>query len=464
MVERFERGGGYAARCQVFLPLKRRQCKFPTYAGSAFCVHHVGTVQPSIAPVYSPAAEQCTPSDTRVPCPLDPRHSVFAHKLESHLRSCNRSKDADKLREQPWFSRGLHAACSAPPCAPAHDAGERADLRELIARIKAAHASLGELVQPAARAAERPAAPLPSSQKHAAQCAALAELAVRGARRDGEPRMFVEFGAGNATLSEAVALACAADPSASSGGAPPCTLVIVDKIVPRSKSDRRLRELPDVRMARLRTDICDVDLSRVRELGWGGRAHRCAMAKHLCGDAADLALRCCAHGASAASSGPPGTCAVDSVLIATCCHHRCSWGSYVNRGALLEWGLTEATFPLATAMSHWAVETGGGSARPEGARAGEGEACEREHAGARPKHAAALRALVAEQGLQLDGGERLAIGEMVKELLDAGRARFLCAAGYACARVERGFVPRHVTPENRLLRAEGFARAPERSR
>jgi hypothetical protein len=365
-----------------------------------------------------------------------------------------------------------------------------ASLEELTL-IRAAHATLtsGEVVRasggPGLQSGEEATEhgghappPLTSGSRHAAQCAAIAERVVRAMPR--APSALLEFGAGNARLSLAVALALAdraaselppAQPAAQSedaGRQERVRLVLVDRIVPRSKADNQLRERLGVEVARLRTDIVHLDLSRVPQLGWGLPAARCALAKHLCGEATDLALRCLAHSASCpldAISAPCSpalvhgseipkraafTCAVEHIFVATCCHHRCLWASYVNRAALVEWGLTEETFPLFCALAQWAAETGGGS----GASArGEGEQEEGEHSAARGKHSAVLRSLIAEQRIELDSEERLALGEMAKELLDAGRARFLEASGYECAWVEREFVARRVTPENRLLRA-----------
>lgn len=68
------------------------------------------------------------------------------------------------------------------------------------------------------------------------------------------------------------------------------------------------------------------------------------LAKHLCGAGTDVALRCgmqCEGSAAAAGSAadgrPAGTAATAprlrllGVAVAPCCHHRCTYGAYVNR-------------------------------------------------------------------------------------------------------------------------------------
>ncbi|KAG8466190.1 hypothetical protein KFE25_001946 [Diacronema lutheri] len=517
-----------APRCALFLPNKKRLCKFEALAGSRYCVHHEGSCYvPSAAPAEAHGVDGA--SQARVPCPLDPRHSVFAHKLAQHLRACNRQKALATLHRQAWYSEGMHAA----PRASVLDACP-VDLRALFTRIRAAHATLASAgvlrseghqalaagesheTSPTTTSSERapepsraspavagdaleeraavdrglaepdgpaheaePASgrtrPLATAQKHAAQCSALAARILRAVALGGTAVAFVEFGAGNASLTEAVANALdGRDPAA-----PRAQLVLIDRAVPRRKSDARLRELGHAQLARLRTDICDVDLTHVQQLDWSRDMCRCAMAKHLCGEATDLALHCLVRSASTpappavasplddserAAGGVRPCCAVDHVLIATCCHHRCRFESYVNRAALVEWGLAGSAFPVVCALSHWAVATDDRAGQQaiaaklaggRGAREGDGDgdgACE--HAGGCLNEVTALGRLVAEQRIAVGATERRALGVMAKELLDAGRALFLAASGYESAWVEREFVPKAVTPENRLLRAE----------
>jgi tRNA:m4X modification enzyme len=99
-------------------------------------------------------------------------------------------------------------------------------------------------------------------------------------------------------------------------------------------------------VGRLRVDIKDLDMTRVAAVA--GR-DVVVTGKHLCGAATDLALRCCldtisnrrqtqsnntATTADTNNNSENNTLApfsVKGVAIATCCHHVCSWRTYVNK-------------------------------------------------------------------------------------------------------------------------------------
>ena len=43
------------------------------------------------------------------------------------------------------------------------------------------------------------------------------------------------------------------------------------------------------------------------------------------------------------------------IMIALCCHHRCSWRSYVGKQFLQEQGFSREDFQLLTSISSWAT-------------------------------------------------------------------------------------------------------------
>jgi tRNA:m4X modification enzyme len=49
-------------------------------------------------------------------------------------------------------------------------------------------------------------------------------------------------------------------------------------------------------------------------------------------------------------------CCVSTILIALCCHHKCTWQSVVNREFLQSIGIEEQDFVLLTKLSSWAVD------------------------------------------------------------------------------------------------------------
>jgi tRNA:m4X modification enzyme len=132
-------------------------------------------------------------------------------------------------------------------------------------------------------------------------------------------------------------------------------------------------------LQRLRADIKDFDVSRVRGVEGGGAW--VALGKHLCGAAADFTLRSCARphagqptaaAAQAGSGGGPAAGApaaggpaplsgVRGLAVATCCHHRCSWRHFVAQREVLELGFSPQEFEvIAWLTGGWPGGPGGG--------------------------------------------------------------------------------------------------------
>ena len=237
---------------------------------------------------------------------------------------------------------------------------------------------------------------------------------------------------------------------------------------------------------------------------------RVGIAKHLCGCATDFALRSIVSAAAgtgatgcppalAASGGavreglplPATAPAMAGVMIATCCHHKCTWASYCNQPFLRRLGLGEQDFQLLTLLSSWATNGGGGGGGRSGGGGGSsggggggggsggsgggsgstvcgassgGRAVsvpaapadepQDEHASADPEALRLGDALSA----RFDAASRRELGRMCKRLLDTGRLHYLEAHGYS-ARLQ-AYVEESVSPENTLLLAEPAAPPP----
>lgn len=166
----------------------------------------------------------------------------------------------------------------------------------------------------------------------------------------------------------------------------------------------------------------------------------CALGKHLCGGATDLALRCLARAAygdaavrwaagdapdagepaSAASppppppglSGPPP--ATHGIAIATCCHHLCSWDAFVGKRFFREaLGSTAAEFEALRMLSSWGCMPL--HAPPSAAEAED----------VTPDRPQVPTTSDAPSPLDLDRAARIALGRRCKSLIDAGRVTFL---------------------------------------
>jgi len=254
---------------------------------------------------------------------------------------------------------------------------------------------------------------------------------------------FIEFGSGRGQLSYWLTKAVE-DPST-------CQFILVDKASQRHKFDNRLRDNEDLEMLRLKVDIADLVLGRVRPQLSQQRERVVGISKHLCGAATDLAIRCMANTLTEVESELQG------LVIALCCHHRCSWGPYVGKEFLSEEGFTQDDFNLLSSLTSWCTC---GSGRPR--KQLEKERVEQERVRRdieSPGHApegesSALEASNLNKDrytrLQLDQATREVIGRQAKRVLDYGRLRYLQEHTGLDVKI-RHFVDPFISLENALI-------------
>lgn len=207
--------------------------------------------------------------------------------------------------------------------------------------------------------------------------------------------------------------------------------------------------------ARLRVDIKDLRLSGADVVS--GR-DVVVLGKHLCGAATDLALRCLLETEPDPGFDPTG------VAIATCCHHRCEWRTYVNRGFFRRLGFDGDDFARLAKLSSWAcLDQGDG----ENEHAGTKKGVKRDAKRAKTNE---TKERTEEEGRNDDEEnddecdddddamtkeEKIRLGRMIKSLVDQGRLEYLRSRGMEGRVV--GYVEPTTSPENRLLvaRASG---------
>jgi tRNA:m4X modification enzyme len=86
--------------------------------------------------------------------------------------------------------------------------------------------------------------------------------------------------------------------------------------------------------------------------------------KHLCGKATDYALRAISRlkqdsstteTKSVEESEKRKATNLNAVAVATCCHHRCEWSSFVGREWLISHGMQQHEFAVMCKWASWAV-------------------------------------------------------------------------------------------------------------
>eukprot|EP00941_MAST-03F_sp_MAST-3F-sp1_P000062 g62.t1 len=108
--------------------------------------------------------------------------------------------------------------------------------------------------------------------------------------------------------------------------------VLVDRVKSRGAVEKKKN------MKRITCDIADLQLSKVEHPV--DKHNLCGMGKHLCGEAADLALRCVLNAQSDLHHKMVG------IAFALCCHHLCSWNEIVDQPKFQEFGIGEREFAI----------------------------------------------------------------------------------------------------------------------
>ncbi|KAJ3360683.1 tRNA:m(4)X modification enzyme TRM13 [Allomyces javanicus] len=397
-------------QCHFLVKRKWRYCSLAARKGKKYCGEHAHLDE-----------SESTPDDPRVPCPLDPNHTVQQSRIEEHLTKCN-------SRVVPAPYRVVDVNLVHEPFTNAVtplQTRSRDEIAALIAKVGEAYAAMLaehgpiELVE-LDHAALDEKKKVKGTWKHVRQQASLvAHLEKIGALETD--RAFVEFGAGKGELGHYVQSAL----TSKSITAPFYT---VDRSNFRLKFDRYMA------VERLALDIKDLDLAKVESLN----LPVVALSKHLCGGATDLTLTCLGHYADAVQPQP----GISHVVIALCCHHRCSRETYVGMSWLERFGVSVDEVPVLGQMGGWAI------CGPERVAATEeGDDCEPEHEVSAEEQAAATAP--GEHYSGLTHAEREEIGFMVKRVLDYGRVVWLKERGMDAKLVY--YVDRAVSLENCAL-------------
>ena len=319
--------------CKHFVTRKKRYCKMTVAKGQEYCGEHLKIVD-------QPENESEEANKTnRIKCPLDPKHTVFAWKLEKHLKVCN-SKIPDNL--PTYISPGINIGCD--------ESGETIDnfrlselddhvLQSVITKINDLYGKYLEtsiynllLEHPVLKDELKAAENGTDSKKHLTQTSSILGY-LNHFELITNDKSLVEFGGGKGQLSYWLAQIILKDEHLTNSN-----VIIIDRASLRHKKDNKIIERDVVE--RIRADIADVVLEKMDVC----KEEIVGVSKHLCGAATDLALRCLLN-----------TSKTKGFVIALCCHHRCEWKSFVGKDFLRLHGISKKEFIIMIKIVSWAV-------------------------------------------------------------------------------------------------------------
>ncbi|XP_030228294.1 tRNA:m(4)X modification enzyme TRM13 homolog isoform X1 [Gadus morhua] len=413
-------------RCGFFVERKRRFCKMIVRTGNSYCGEHADVENGN--------------SRRRIPCPLDPKHTVFEEQLSKHLQKCNSREKPKPVYYEQNINAGSGDEETSEDQVLALGHRSKAALDSHLEKLKAAAKAFGEKLEDSILSHPVLTEQLhdpnngDSALKHLKQQASILgnmeEIGLLGSNR-----CFVEFGAGKGKLSHWIREAVK--------GHNDHHFLLVERSSTRFKVDGKHQQA-DGRFERLQVDIQHLDLGRVPLL-METRVRLVGVGKHLCGSATDLALRCLFEGVASETAppckrsryqeepappshhpappsprpappsphpAPPSRADVCGVAIALCCHHRCAWRPYVGKQFFRENGLGASEFAAFRRMSSWATCNG----CPDDQS--------RDHDGdVEPSDKDILNGV-------LSAEERGRVGRLCKRLIDHGRVCYLQSKGF----------------------------------
>uniref|UniRef100_A0A8D0HKG2 tRNA:m(4)X modification enzyme TRM13 n=1 Tax=Sphenodon punctatus TaxID=8508 RepID=A0A8D0HKG2_SPHPU len=423
--------------CAYFVERKKRFCRMVPAQGKRFCGEHEEN------------------SRKRIPCPLDPKHTVYEDQLQRHLKKCNSREKPKPVYFVEDINSGLKDAAEIPEEQMPVSSLSKEALEDLIRKLKRASYSIKTIIkdQTLSHQALQNALNDPkngeSAFKHLKQQASILgnmeKLHLLGPRR-----CFIEFGAGRGKLSHWVDIALQ--------DAEKVHFLLVERATTRFKVDGKHRK-KDTIFERLLVDIQHLCLNKVPILV-EEKLPVVGIGKHLCGAATDLALRCLiesyasqrdakneepaakrfkSHTGEVASNCPTDELSgknasenwnpVAGIAIALCCHHRCDWKHYVGREFFMTQGLGPVEFNYFQRLSSWATcgmrETVEEASKTD-ADCGDQNIEAEEHDQGHKTIEFTSDSL---QGL-LTVEERKKIGRLCKLLIDHGRIEYLQQRGY----------------------------------
>uniref|UniRef100_A0A8V5G8M2 tRNA:m(4)X modification enzyme TRM13 n=1 Tax=Melopsittacus undulatus TaxID=13146 RepID=A0A8V5G8M2_MELUD len=445
-------------RCGYFVQRKKRFCKMIPAPGRRFCGEH--------------GQQEEENGRKRIPCPLDPKHTVYEDQLQKHVKKCNSREKPKPVYFVQDINAGFKDVAEIPEKQVPLSSLSKEELENLIMKLKKASSGLEFhlkeqiLSHQALQEALNDPKNGESAFKHLKQQASILGN-MEKLHLLGPGRCFIEFGAGRGKLSHWVDVALE--------NVENVQFLLVERAATRFKVDGKHQRRDSI-FERLQVDIQHLCLNKVPVLE-KKKLPVVGIGKHLCGAATDLALRCLVesyttccdaeneepapkhsrtdqtevmsnnssdHESSKADCKP-----VAGIVIALCCHHKCDWTYYVGREFFKSVGLGPVEFHYFQRMSSWATcgmrETTKQDSASEESEEQSNDTEEHEQTFSKIESGPDTL-----QGI-LTVEERKEIGCLCKRLIDHGRIEYLQQRGYKA--VLQYYVESTVSLENVLLTA-----------
>lgn len=283
---------------------KNRFCGMLHTKNSIYCIEHIKLDSDNIDII-----------NNRIPCPLDPNHTVFNYQLKSHLKKCNKNKLIHSNDDKIYYLKNCNSNTTN------HSNTTQFDDKEIINKmlpilLNLSDPDLSTDIRENKFMSNNRIIELTSSnsKKHAIQQSSLIQH-ILSRITPLNNLTITEFGCGRAEFSryiyESVKFSF---PDTKQN------FILLDRAPNRNKFDNKLSNNKN----RIRIDIKDINLS---PLVSNTESQYICVSKHLCGVATDFGLRSIIN----ASSNTKSNHFPDLICFAMCCRHVCNSNDYVNK-------------------------------------------------------------------------------------------------------------------------------------
>ncbi|KAL3689459.1 hypothetical protein R1sor_015768 [Riccia sorocarpa] len=480
-------------RCGLWLPSKRRFCASYAVKGSLYCGNH------------DPAAGK-----NRVPCPVDPSHTVLREDVALHVKKCQATKNSQAAEAQPYYCKGGNAGSDEEEEEKPHTRSKPASAVSQICLQN------GDHDEPVERSPENEDVVAPEvaekREKGSKFWSSAAKRAAISALSEAEFQDLVK------RIETSYEVCTRKEPVEESFLRPPqCLqwwdynrdrrLPFQEKHVSQQASMLgnleafRLLQGNQDRVMKLGTNrdesvyvefgagrgylsqmLCDSygvsSVVLVERKAYKYKADRTlrqltgVSVERLRTDIEDLRINgvpslqgrsyvavskhLCGPATdmtlrcclSAQEEGRSSSPALEGLGIATCCHHLCQWRSYVNKQFFRDLGFSEAEFNMITWLTSWAVN--GSEEHAEHQELG--PCTEKISSTEESSHKTQkYRPRLSEAMHTMEVSVRAEVGRRCKHLIDHGRLLFLKRHGLEGKLVK--YISASVSPENKLLLA-----------
>lgn len=436
--------------CQFFVKRKKRYCRLTPAKNEIYCGEHLPVTDLSQQSVNAQdsADDAAKKRNARVPCPLNPKHTVCARKLHKHLKICN-----SLVKNCPdYIVSGLNAGSEEIESNLADfkltdvDAQTIDKIVEKINKLYAMY-KIDEKIDELTASHPLLEPELSNNEyghetlRHLIQTSTILAYLNHFQLFD-DHTSYVEYGAGRGQVSYWLAKVIKNNyPNSHSN------VLLIDRAAVRYKKDNKLNEDEAHAVQRVRADIADFDISKHHLIQTARKI--VGLGKHLCGAATDFAIRCSIHGNNVAQANGNGPKTI-AIIIALCCHHRCEWKHLIGKEFFIENEISVREFIIITKMVGWAI-CGTGMSR---ARRNEIEK-KRNDASLTISNDTNTTVQIngdadrQQPSTKRDRHERKSIGQKCKRLIDYARIRYLEQNGFQCSL--KKYVSSDITLENICL-------------